>query len=130
MQIYLETECALTTYDENSCSIIITWKIPPLSVEYRDNLKTLLSAMEHFKTGKVVADTTNFGTLHPDDQEWTSSEWIKEAIKVGYSHAAIILPNDAYSQMAIDETMSPIMNIVTTAYFNNLEAATKWIKQF
>ncbi|SKC65192.1 hypothetical protein [Ohtaekwangia koreensis] len=129
MQIYLETECALFTYDENSYSIIITWKTPPLSVEFRDNVKTLLSVMEHFKTGKVVSDITNFGILHPDDQEWATSEWFKEAIKVGYSHQAIILPNDAYLQWVIEETGRPVMNTVTTAYFNNLEAAIKWIKQ-
>lgn len=128
MQPYFDTDYATITYDTNSHSIVGTWKIPPLPNEFRTYMDTLLSAMEHFKTGKVVADTTKMGTLHPEDQEWASTEWTTTAIKNGYSHAAILLPQDVYSQMAIDDTMNAVMGTVTFSYFDTIESALNWMK--
>jgi hypothetical protein len=102
--------------------------MPPLSNEFRTYMQALLTAMEHFKTGKIVADTSKMGTLHPDDQEWSYSVWNDMAVKVGYSHAAILLPGDIYSQMAIEDTMNGASGSLSFSYFENMESALTWIK--
>ncbi|HEY8937810.1 MAG TPA: STAS/SEC14 domain-containing protein [Cyclobacteriaceae bacterium] len=128
MQIYFETEFITISYNKASHSSIVKWNLPPMSEEYRKGLNALLLCMKHFKTGKVVADLTNFGTLHPDDQEWSSTEWTEKAMELGYSDIAIILSSDVYSQMAIEDTMSPVTNTLNVAYFDNIEKAVEWIK--
>jgi hypothetical protein len=90
-------------------------------------MEALLIAVEHFKTGKVIADIVKIGTLHPDDQEWASTDWNSRAVKVGYSHAAILLPKDVYSQMAIEDTMNGVTGSVAFSYFDNMESALAWI---
>lgn len=127
MQPYFNTDYASIGYDENAGSIVAGFKMPPLSDEFRAYMNALLSAMEYFKTGKIVADTTKMGTLHPHDQEWSYNEWNGKAVKVGYSHAAILLPPDVYSQMAIEDTMNAVIGAVTFSYFGNMEHALTWI---
>lgn len=128
MQVYFNTDYASIRYDQNNHSLIGTWKLPPLPQEFRTYMQALLSAMEQFNTGKVVADTQHMGTLHIEDQEWASGEWTDLAVRAGYSHAAILLPADVYSQMAIEDTMISTAGAVTFSYFENMEAALTWIR--
>jgi hypothetical protein len=128
MQPYFDRDYATITFDANSNSLIGSWKMPPLSHEFRTYMEALLSAMEHFKTGRVVANTKKMGTLHPDDQEWASIEWTNRAVAHGYSHAAILLPGDVYSQMAVEDTMNAAVGVLTFSYFENMESALQWIK--
>lgn len=128
MQPYIDTECASIHYDADNHALVTLWKMPPLPSELREHMLDLLSAMEHFKTGKVVADTAKMGTLHPVDQEWASTEWASMAVQSGYSHAAILLSKDIFSQMAIEDTMNSAADNVTFSYFENIETALAWIK--
>jgi len=128
MQNYFETDYVTVGYDKGNNLIILNWIVAPTSDEFREGLNSLIAAMEHFKTGKLVTDTTYLGTIHPADQQWSATEWVQGAIKVGYSQIAIIIPADVFTQMSVEDTMSQVDNPLPFAHFDNMEAAIDWIK--
>lgn len=128
MSIYFDKDYVSISYDANNHLLVASWKMPPLSSEFRTYMEALISAMEHFETGKLIADTTRMGTLSLEDQEWSSKDWTRRAIEVGYSHVAILLPTDVFSQMAIEDTMNGMVGPVAFSYFENMEDALIWMK--
>ncbi|HEY9004716.1 hypothetical protein [Ohtaekwangia sp.] len=131
MQVYFEKEYATISYDNTTHAITIDWKVRPFSSEFRTGLESLLKAMEHFKTGKVIADTRNLGTLAIEDQDWSANDWTAMALEAGYySDIAIIVPSDVYDKMAIDDVMARVEgSSLKVGYFDERESAAAWIKQ-
>ncbi|HEY9047510.1 MAG TPA: hypothetical protein VIN08_16505 [Ohtaekwangia sp.] len=128
MQVYFDTDYAVITYDENSGVLTGSLKTQPLSLQLREYMYAFLSAMLHFKTGKLLMDTERFGTLHPFDQKWISAKWLSKTMKAGHSHAAIVLPDNAYAQMTLEATMTSAVNEMTFSYFHSTEDALAWLK--
>ncbi len=129
MQNYFETDFVTIGYDKANHVIVLKWLVPPTSDEFREGLNSLITAMEHFITGKLVTDTTYLGTIHPNDQQWSATEWVHGAIKAGYSQIAIIIPADVFTQMSVEDTMNQVESPFPMAYFNNIEDAIDWIKK-
>jgi len=130
MQTYFENDCITIGYNEISHAVITQWTTPPTSDEFREALNVVLAIMECFKTGKQVSDTTRLGAMHPEDQRWVATVWFERAVKAGYSHLAIIVPSDVFTQMSVEDTFSQVTNPIPCAYFDNRETAINWIKQF
>lgn len=83
MEIYYDQDYVVVYYSAEVNAVVLRWKAVSTSEEYRDALNALLAAIEHFKTGKVIADTTHLDTIHPDDQAWSVTEWTIKAINRG-----------------------------------------------
>ncbi|AYB32037.1 STAS/SEC14 domain-containing protein [Chryseolinea soli] len=128
MQLFFETDYIIISYDKANQVLVGKWKIAPTSAEFREGMNSLIAAMEHFKTGKILTDTTYLGTIHPNDQRWSATEWKQRATKVGYSKIAIIIPADVFTQMAVEDTINQLESPLLFAYFNNTEDAIDWIK--
>jgi len=130
MQNFFETDYITIGYDKTNHVMLVKWIVAPTSTEYREGLNSFIAAMEHFKTGKIISDATYLGTIHPDDQQWSFTEWFQRAIKVGYSQMALIIPNDVFTQMSVEDTMNQVAGRFPFAYFDNMETAIEWINQF
>ena len=116
-------------FDGPSSAAVARWLVPPTSSEFREGLELMLTFMKKFHTGKLVVDTTHLGAIHEDDQTWAASDWYDKAIAIGYCKIAMILPTDIFTQMSVENTMASVKeNVVSTAYFDTLEAALQWIK--
>ena len=129
MKIYYDQDYVVVYYNADANAIVMRWKAASTSEEYRAALNALLAAIEHFKTGKVIAHTTHLGTIHPDDQTWSVTEWTIKAISAGYSHLAIVLPTEIFTKMSVEETMGQVTEILRFSYFEGMDAAIGWIKQ-
>ena len=131
-QNHFEKDYITIWYDKVNHLIVGKWKAEPTSAEFREGLNSLISAIEHFKTGKLIIDTTYLGVIHPDDQDWSVVEWGQRALKAGYSQTALIISSNIFTQMSVEETMNQFQeeNPFSFAYFNNMEDAIDWIKQF
>lgn len=129
-QAYFETDYLLIHLDETGKVIIAEWRLPPTSQEFRNGMDILANALAHFNLGKVIFDTLCLGVLLESDQEWVSRDWYGRVIKAGYSQVAFIVPADVFTRMSVDETVSRTPDRIPTAYFDNMETATDWIKQF
>ena len=68
--------------------------------------------------------------IDPEDQEWVNTDWLPRAIEAGYRKVAIIVPEDIFSQIAVDDIMEKAREEapVEDHYFTNLEEAKAWLK--
>lgn len=129
MQLYFESDYFIVKYSKATHAVINKWITTPTSAEFREGMEALLQAMIHYKASKIVSDTTCMGALLPEDQEWAASHWYLRAVKAGFSHNAIIIPADIFTEMSVHATLDSIEDIVTTVrYFDNIEDAMVWIK--
>ncbi|HEY8933612.1 MAG TPA: hypothetical protein VIM65_00255 [Cyclobacteriaceae bacterium] len=108
--------------------LILEWLNVTTSSEFREGMNVVLEAMQYFKTGKLVCCLTKASALHPDDQQWVAVDWHNRALTIGHSHVAIVLAQDIFSTMAVEDTMSNV--VLPTSYFDNLNNAIDWIIQF
>ena len=128
MQNYFKADYAQINYDAKSNAIVFIWLIPPSFAEFRESMEKIIEAEQHFKTGKLIVDTNQQGTIHPDNQKWVTTEWSERAIKKGHTHAAIIMPKDIFAIMSIEDMMAQVNGIIV-GYFDNMEDAIEWTKQ-
>ncbi|HTJ53264.1 MAG TPA: hypothetical protein VL443_27605 [Cyclobacteriaceae bacterium] len=131
MELYFEKDYLTIGYDKSCNSIIAVWKVPATSEEFRTGLLAHLPAMEHYKTTKIISDTVGLGAIHPDDTQWTITDWYPQASKIGWSHWGLIIPHDVFTQMAMEDPIdNAVNNNVVQSFFDNIETAKEWIKKF
>ena len=131
MQNYFETEFIVIGYSKEHHAIVLAWKTPPTSDEFRLGMDHILQGMMDYKTGKVVADTLYMGAVHPDDQAWAATHWYNRAREAGFSHNAIIVPSDIFTEMSVESILNQVQNnVAITAYFPNKDEAVAWIDRF
>ncbi|HEY8937848.1 MAG TPA: hypothetical protein VIM65_21635 [Cyclobacteriaceae bacterium] len=129
MQTYFEKDFFVISCDKNNEVIVVEWKTPPTSQEFKDSMNVVVEALQYFNTGKVIFDTVALGVLLDADQEWISSDWYVRAVKVGYSRVAFVLPKDAFTDMFVKETVKRTSDRIPTAYFENRMAAIEWMNE-
>ncbi len=125
--IFFEKDYIEIKYSREDHILVLKWLAWPVSAEYREGMNTLIDAMKHFKTGKLIFNLTNAGALHPNDQKWSVFDWHDRAVKAGQSHIALIIASDIFIQIAAEDTMKDVT--LPTASFDNMEAAIDWLKQ-
>ncbi len=128
MRAYFDNDFVNIEYNTDHIFIVLKWKISPSSDDFRQGLHTLLLAMQHFKTGRVIIDARQLGTLSPEDQEWSVSSWTNKAVRAGYSHQATVVPKDVFLMTPRSE-MFTCIGILTFAVFDSLENAARWLEQ-
>lgn len=131
MQNYFESEFVNIDYNEGDRVIIMVWKTPPTSGEFRRGMDSLVEAMINFKTGKILADTVYMGAVHPDDQDWAATDWNRRAIAAGFSHNAIVVPSDIFTEMSVEAILDQVGdNGAVNHFFHSMPEALTWIKKF
>ncbi|MFD0999740.1 hypothetical protein ACFQ21_10495 [Ohtaekwangia kribbensis] len=129
MKVYFESDYFVVKYSTAIHAVVNKWITAPTSVEFREGMETLLQAMIYYKAGKIVSDTTYLGTLLQEDQEWAASHWYRRAVEAGFSHNAIIIPANLFTEMSVYATLDSIEeNVTTIRYFDAMEDAMVWIK--
>jgi hypothetical protein len=128
MRVYFDNDFVNIEYNTDYTFIVLKWKIAPCSDDFRQGLHTLLLAMQHFKTGKVVVDASQLGTLSSEDQEWSVTSWANKAVRAGYSHQATVVSKDIFSKIPKSERLTNI-GILTFAVFESFEDAIRWMEQ-
>jgi hypothetical protein len=131
MEFYFEKDYLTIGYDKSCHAIIAEWKIPATSEELKVGLLEHIPAMEHYKTTKIISDTVGLGALHPDDTQWTITDWFPKASKIGWSHWALIVPQDVFTQISMENPVdNAVNNNVVQSFFDDMEMAKEWIKKF
>lgn len=127
MQPYFEKEFVSIEHDKRNAIVVIKWKSNPTSEEYRLGLNTLLSAMQQFKTGKVIMDIVQLGDVASEDRQWSTTTWTNMAVRSGYSHQATIISTDDFLRLTAEDVVSKEVGILLFATFDNYKAAQDWI---
>jgi hypothetical protein len=127
MEIYFDTDYKRIEYSAAHHVLIATWKVTPTSAEFRTGMMTMLSAIEHFKTGRLVYDATHSGAILEEDRTWAATEWQALAIAAGHSKVAFLLPDDVFTNMTMEDIMEKADKHVSFAYFSRKEDAIQWV---
>ncbi|HEY8937808.1 MAG TPA: hypothetical protein VIM65_21420 [Cyclobacteriaceae bacterium] len=131
MEFYFEKDYLTISYDKSCHAIIAIWKIPATSEELKAGLLAHIPAMKYYNTTKIVTDTVGLGAISPDDTQWTITTWYPLAKEIGWSHWGLIIPQDVFTQMAMENPVENAVNDnVVQSYFDSIEAAKEWIKKF
>jgi 3D (Asp-Asp-Asp) domain-containing protein len=84
-------------------------------------------------TGTLLTDTTNLGAINEEDQVWSYTEWLEQALVAGYDTLVLIMSSDIFAQMAVEDIMeqanAATKGRVVNQYFDNEQDARAWIKQ-
>lgn len=128
MRGYFDNDFVNIEYNTNYTFIVLKWKVSPGSDDFRQGLHTLLLAMQHFGTGRVVVDATKLGALSQEDREWSATSWANKAVRAGYSHQATVVSKEVFSRMHRNE-MRRSIGILTFAVFDSLKNAVSWMEQ-
>lgn len=90
----------------------------------------LIDGMIEYSTGKILTDTTHMGAINPDDQQWSITDWLDRALKAGYKRLAIILPDEIFTQLSVNDIISQVegTNPVVIQYFKSIPEAKTWLK--
>lgn len=128
---YFVNDYFVIKYDYENDILLPRWGMPPTPEEFKRSMKEVIVALKHFKTSKVIWDTTHLGALFFDVQEWIATEWLIEAIESGYTYAAFVVPQDVFTRMSVEETVemgtANTAGVRITQYFDNMKSALEWI---
>ena len=98
--------------------------------EYRDEVKSLIELVQEKKPKRMLGDMKNFTfPIDPETQIWLNENLFETYIKQGIDKLALILSNDLFSQISIEQTVEEEATFAfETKYFNNLDEAYSWLE--
>ncbi len=129
MKTYFEKDFAKISYCPSGHHVFHEWLIPPTVLEFKEGCNQLVEAFKHFKTGKLIVDTREQGTVAGELLEWMTTDWITRAIAAGHTHSAVIIPSDVFASMSVDEIMDTVSKQITSRHFDTVDDALDWITQ-
>jgi hypothetical protein len=98
---------------------------------YRDTMDKGLALLKEKKASKWLADMREQKVLSQEDQTWTVQDWTPRSVKAGIRHTAFVIPASALGQMSLKRILSKVGEIeIVMAYFDNLEEARIWLRNF
>lgn len=75
-----------------------------------------------------IGDCTNLGAIDEADQNWSNTEWFPKALGAGVKKMGVIVADDVFNQMSVDQIMSKVEAAdFVSKYFPNVDQAKTWI---
>jgi hypothetical protein len=132
MKVFFEESFIRISYDQELNTVFSEWLTAPTSEEFRQGMNQMIEAFKEFNTGILMSNTANIGAIDPDDQEWSTTDWIARALPAGYKQFAVITSPDIFAQMSVEDTLTEVQLANSTLkiqYFDNEADARQWIKE-
>jgi hypothetical protein len=109
---------------------MVQWQGYATSSQFRKIAESQLQLMEEYSYNKILTDNTNMKVVSMEDQEWIVNNWLPRALKAGYIACATITSKDYFSRIAIENVITKVGDQLTVQYFDNVEDAADWLKNF
>jgi hypothetical protein len=114
---------------KNAGAVILQWKNPPTSAEFRQGLSKGLATLQEHKLHKWIGDCTFLGAIDQADQEWSNSVWFPQALGAGITKMGVIVSDDIFNQLSVEEIMNKVEGTgFTSQYFPVLSQAVAWME--
>jgi hypothetical protein len=128
MKIFERPYITINYFEEESL-VYTEWHGFANSEEYREVLNTYTEIAITYNVTKWIGNTKNAKAIRPKDQEWTVNEWVFDFAKSNVKRMAVIVSDDIFNKMAIENIIAKGNKIVKfdTKYFNNFAEAKKWV---
>ncbi len=113
-------------------SIVLHWYENPTSEELKFALSTARDFVKANQVPNWVANTAKLGAISEEDQQWVNQEWFPTLIKAGIKNMAIVVAENIFGQMSIEDIMGTLdaETGFESRYFNSLEDALWWIDKY
>src|SRR5579859_3578648 len=79
--------CAISVDREVPC-VVLVWKRYPTSAQLRFIHESVLDLISRYGLRKILGDDTDLPTLHDDDQDWITGNWMPRAVAAGLRFGA------------------------------------------
>lgn len=101
------------------------------SEEYRAVLNHYTEIANTYNISKWIGNAKNAKAIRPIDQEWTLREWIVDFAKTKVRRMAVIVSDDVFNRMAVDNLLTKSSGIVKfdTKYFKSVDEAKRWVSE-
>lgn len=122
-------QVARITVDERVKAVIVEWLTAPASGDYRRVLNEALEALKECHYSRWVGDVRHLGAVTEADQQWSNAVWFPEALACGLNKLAVILPDDIFNQLSIEEIIHRVeSDDLSHHFFSSMEEALGWIE--
>ncbi len=126
--IKFDNSVAAISVNQNDGVVEVQWKQPPTSSEFREVLSKGVEFISENKFTKWIGDVRELGAILDEDQKWSNEMWFPKAIEAGVNKIAIVISDDVFNQLSVEEIMSKVDTLnVTSHYFSSKEEALQWV---
>ena len=128
-------EATIKTYDvyfdKEINSVVMEWHGYATSRQFKEGTELMLNTLIKNNSSKVLADIRDMTLIGMEDQQWINDVFLPRATKFGFKAIAIIKPQSYFNKIAV-ETISYKVDKekLTINFFDNIEEAREWLKNF
>lgn len=126
--LYFQDTYVTVSWDESTQAVTVVWKGFVTLDKVRTGLEKALELYQAKGKGKWLADTTQILPFGKEAERWMNEDWFPRAIAAGVKKMALLIPKSSLGKMSLESLMGKVPGTdLTTAYFDNQEAAKKWL---
>lgn len=95
----------------------------------RSTLLTGVEQLQKHSAHKWLSDNRRYGSLPPEDIEWSRTTWFPQAHDAGWRYWALVVPPDVHGRMNLSEfVFSYAQQGVTVQVFTDPDEALTWLE--
>jgi hypothetical protein len=130
MQVYIENANVFLAWDEELECAYIRWEGFSFGEDMRAQMDKILVILKEKKGNKELVNLQKQRIISHEDREWISKNWLPRAWSAGLKYIAFVIPQSDLSKISFDKLMNESDKTRTQeAYFDNEEAARKWLRE-
>ena len=129
-ELLYHTEYVDIVFDKPDHLLLVCWRRPVKSHEYRDGIEETGRHLLRLKVEKLLVNNQRMGVLTMDDQGWLAKISIEVISKSNLKYLAIVSSTDALQQMTnevLDKRVKDEAPSFLTQYFLSEEDALEWL---
>lgn len=121
---------ARVSYLEDLDAARVEWRRPARGDDFRAVLDAVLGLLREERAAHWLADLRELGTIHPDDQAWSSDDWFPRALETNLSHVAIVQSEQFVDKLSVENVMAAVPEgALARHYFEDEQAAREWLRE-
>lgn len=129
-ELFYSTDRLEVFYLPNTNIGLSRWNGFSYGDEYRNAMDKIIEFYTEKKITKILANLEKFDVITDEDQKWTNETWFPKLLGAGVKRMAVVVSQDAFSQMSVEDVLSKVESLdFVSQFFNSEEAAHKWLEK-
>lgn len=130
MLYYDKKWCKIYYHDDIHC-VHLDWFGYANMQNFQEACNASLDLLMEKKVSKMIADNSKAKIVSVESQKWLLEKWFGEAYKEGYRTSAVVESDNIFNEVAVKNIVNQMDDgKFTVHYFNDLEKAKQWLKEF
>jgi len=129
-QVFYDNDVVQFYYDASLNVIVVAWKRPATSEEYRMAFQHLISALHQYQSPGVIGDVRNGGSMGEEDQHWFATAILPPLVEATDGKIGVIgLENAPAKKEYYERVMQLSKNIdLELKLLSNIHESYVWLK--